>query len=169
MLHYAILLRTTTLTILNVRTIVRLMTPSLLLLHAEGVGAQLDDLLAGRWLPATWQTRIHSPGELPVRVERRVRVLGPHAAWRAYTDSAQIFCAIARVRPPVSCEETTAILDVRFLDSDAQIYAGAAWEYDRNPDWRLHSILHLPGTMFRLELLPGIKILIPAGVTLPVP
>jgi hypothetical protein len=101
------------------------MTPPCSLLHAERVGAQIDDLLAGRWLPATWQTRIYSPRELPVCVKRCVRVLGPHTAWRAYTDSAQIFCAIARVRSLVSCEATTAALEVRFLDSDADIYAGA--------------------------------------------
>lgn len=73
------------------------MAPPFSLLYAERVGALLDDVLAGRWLPATWQTRIYSPCELPVRVERCVRVLGPRGAWRAYTDSAQIFCAIARV------------------------------------------------------------------------
>jgi hypothetical protein len=122
-------------------------------LYAERVGAQLDDVLAGRWLPATWQTRIYSPCELPVRVERCVRVLGPRVAWRAYTDSAQIFCAVARVRSLVSCGATTAALEVLFLDSDAEIYAGAVWAYDRNPGWCLHSILQLPGTMARPRLL----------------
>lgn len=125
------------------------MTPPFSLLYAERVGALLDDALAGRWLPATWQTRIYSPCELPVRVERCVRALGPRGAWRAYTDSAQIFCAIARVGSLVSCGATTAALEVRFFDSDAEIYAGAVWAYDRNPGWCLHSILQLPGTMAR--------------------
>ena len=141
----------------------RPMTPPFSLFHAERVGAQLDDLLAGRWLPATWQTRIYSPRELPVRVERCVRILGPHTAWRAYTDSAQIFCAIARVRSLVSCKATTAALEVRFLDSDAAIYAGAVWAYDPDPGWRVHSILHFPSTIARLDFLPGLKILIAAG------
>jgi hypothetical protein len=44
------------------------MTPSSSLLPAQTIGAQLDDLLAGRWLPATCQTRIYSLSELPLRV-----------------------------------------------------------------------------------------------------
>jgi hypothetical protein len=119
------------------------MTQRLLLVHAQRCAAQLDDLLAGRWLPATWETRIHCPRDLPLRVERCVRVLPPGATWRAYTDSAQIFCAVARAGSSTSNETTTEFLDVRFLNSDAQIYAGGIWAYDLNPGWRLHSILDL--------------------------
>jgi hypothetical protein len=139
------------------------MTPPWSLLPAQTIGAQLDDLLAGRWLPATCQTRIYSPSELPVRMERCIRVLGPHATWRAYTDSAQTFCAVARVRSLLSCETTTTVLEVRFLDSDAQIYAGAVWAHDRNPGWRVHSILHVPRTLPRPDFLPETETLIRAG------
>lgn len=139
------------------------MTPSSSLLPAETVGAQLDHLLAGRWLPATCQTRIYSASELPVRMERCIRTLGPHATWRAYTDSAQTFCAIARVRSLFSCKTATAVLEVRFLDSNAQIYAGAVWAHDRNPGWRVHSILHLPRAMPQPSFLPGTETLIRDG------
>jgi hypothetical protein len=123
------------------------MTPRLSLFDAPAPGAQLDDLLAGRWLPATWATRIHSPCDLPLRVEHCVRVLAPGTTWRAYTDSAQIFCAVARVRALISYEPTITALEVRFLDSDARIYAGGVWTHDRNPGWRIHSILDLSGAI----------------------
>jgi hypothetical protein len=132
------------------------MTRQLLLVHAQRCGAQLDDLLAGRWLPATWDTRIHCRRDLPLRVERCVRILAPGTTWRAYTDSAQIFCAVARARSSISNETTTEFLDVRFLDSDAQIYAGGVWAYDLNPGWRLHSILDLSGIAELARLRPGV-------------
>jgi hypothetical protein len=125
------------------------MTPQLLLVPARRPGAQLDDLLAGRWLPATWETRILCPRELPLRVEHYVRILAPGTTWRAFTDSAQVFCAVGRARSVTSSETTTAFLDVRFLNSDAQIYAGGVWAYDLNPGWRLHSILDPAGTAER--------------------
>lgn len=132
------------------------MTPRLLLLPAQRLGAQLDDLLASRWLPATWETRIHQLCELPLRLERCVRILVPGTTWRAYTDSAQILCAVARGRSLTSNEATTALLDVRFLDSDAQVYAGGVWAYDLNSGWRLHAILDLAGIADRAPFRPEI-------------
>ncbi len=86
---------------------------------------------------------ITSTADLPVRVERCIKSLAGGTAWRAYMDSNQLFCAIARFGCLTG--RVGAIgLEVYFLDRDARIQSAGLWEYGHNEGWRLHSMPEPP-------------------------
>jgi hypothetical protein len=103
---------------------------------AISTGARLDDLLASRFLPRSWVSRIWSARELPDRLEHCARNLAPNSEWRAYGDDDHVFFAIARAHARESQHDTTSAIEVYFLDGNAVVFAAAVWDYDRQQGWR---------------------------------
>jgi hypothetical protein len=118
-----------------IRTIRSLRNPS--------PGACLDDLLASRFLPRRWATRLWSASELPYRLERCARSLVPNCEWRAYGDQDRILFAIARAHSAGPQAGSAAAIDVYFLDENASVYAAGVWVNEPKHGWWLDSLLDL--------------------------
>jgi len=110
---------------------------------ARGIslGAQLEQLLTSRFLPARRTSRVWLPSELPPRLERCVRRLAPDTEWRAYTDDVRMFFAIAHPAPDQEYDAASASMDVYFLDNDAAVYSAGKWAYTREQGWWLDAVL----------------------------
>jgi hypothetical protein len=99
-------------------------------------GARLDDLLASRFLPRSWVSRIWSARDLPDRLEHCARNLASNSEWRAYGNDDHLFFAIARAHVKDSQHDSSSAIDVYFLDGNAEVYCAAVWEYDCHHGWR---------------------------------
>ena len=102
------------------------------------MGARLEDLLASRFLPRSWVSRIWSACELPDRLEHCARNLAPNSEWRAYGNDDHLFFAIARAHARDSQHDSSSAIDVYFLDGNAEVYCAAVWDYDCQHGWRRH-------------------------------
>jgi hypothetical protein len=109
---------------------------------AVSTGARLDDLLASRFLPRSWVSRIWSASELPGRLQYCARSLAPNSEWRAYGDDEHVFFAVARAHAKDSHCDSSPAIDVYFLDGNAEVYCAAVWEYDCRHGWRRHPDTH---------------------------
>jgi hypothetical protein len=110
---------------------------------SASAGARLDDLLASRFLPRGWATRIWSACDLPRRLEHCARSLSSNTEWRAYGAEDHIFFAIAREHLSAPHAEPSAAIDVYFLDDKAAVYSAGVWEHDLKHGWWLDSVLDL--------------------------
>jgi hypothetical protein len=119
------------------------MMPATITTDGPGPGACLEDLLASRFLPRRWTTRIWSASELPSRLEQCARHLAPDTEWRAYGDDERVFFAIARVHTAKPAAQASVAIDVYFLDDNAAVYCAGVWEYDRAHGWWLDDVLDL--------------------------
>jgi hypothetical protein len=119
------------------------------------IGRHLDNLLKLRWIPAGLATCIHCSSALPVQLRLCVDALPATTEWRAFTDGAEVYCAIARTGTPISADDWAIALDVYFLDGDAKIWAAGVWEYDWDHSWRLIRILDVVGTEFQPDTAPN--------------
>lgn len=96
------------------------------------LGAVLDELLAGRWPPASWQP-VRSPDELPWRLEQLATAL-PAGSWRAYADGA---CLAFAAGEPAGERD----IAVRFYDASARLCAAGVWSPDAAGSWQLSQII----------------------------
>jgi hypothetical protein len=112
-------------------------------LSAPSAGACLDDLLASRFLPRRWASRIWTANELPVRLARCARSLAPGSEWRAYGDDGHVLFAIARTHKADPPRDSEAAIDVFFLDDHAAVYSAGVWQYDHRHGWCLDALLDL--------------------------
>ena len=112
------------------------------------LGAQLDRLFAARWLPAKRARRLCNPADLPPCLERYVRGLANDVIWRAYTDDACLWFAIARAVAPVSKHPAAVALEVHFFQADGLHCGAGAWENDGETGWRLREVIE---TSYRLR------------------
>jgi hypothetical protein len=119
------------------------MMPATITTDGPGPGTCLDDLLASRFLPRRWATRIWSASELPSRLEQCARNLSDGTEWRAYGDDERVFFAIARVHTAKPAAQATVAIDVYFLDDNAAVYCAGVWEYDSAHGWWLDDVLDL--------------------------
>jgi hypothetical protein len=103
-------------------------------------GACLDDLLATRFLPRRWASRIWSARELSGPLENCAMHLAVGSEWRAYGEDGHIFFAVARAHGAAELSADVAI-DVYFLDDNASVYSAAVWEYDPDHGWWLDSVI----------------------------
>jgi hypothetical protein len=102
---------------------------------ATSLGRQLDKLMAARWLPEAWVKRLWNPADLPVRLELRIRALSDECVWRAYTDGARLWCAIACPADPPCRQQYETALKVVFFGDDAELSCGGVWSCDRGGEW----------------------------------
>jgi hypothetical protein len=103
---------------------------------AVSTGGRLDELLASRFLPRSWVSRIWTARELPDRLEHCARNLAPNSEWRAYGDEDHVFFAIAREHTSDPQHDAAPAIDVCFLDGNAEVYCAAVWECDCRQGWR---------------------------------
>lgn len=101
------------------------------------LGKILDDLLVTRWLPATWVERLWRRTDLPEPLCAFVRRLPQGAVWRAYTDRARIWFAVAYACETGSAEARASTVEVSFGAEGYRVHDTAAWEYSRERLWLL--------------------------------
>jgi hypothetical protein len=102
--------------------------------------AQLDALLYARWLPGRWVQRIWLLSDLPPCLEQRARSVLSDAIWRAYTDGARIWFAVAAAA--VSSYGQSAIaMEVLFFENDGAFCSGGLWRSHPNGDWQLEKLV----------------------------
>jgi len=105
--------------------------------------AQLDALLYARWLPGRWVQRVWMLSDLPPCLERRARSISSDAIWRAYTDGARLWFAVAAAA--VSSYGRSAVaMEVLFFENDGGFCSGGLWRCLPNGDWRLERLVDLP-------------------------
>ncbi len=106
--------------------------------HEPCLDAALDQLLAGRWPPATW-TRIHDAAGLPWRFEALACGV-IDGTWRAFVNGPQLAFAIGEfVRHGRRAEEPE--LMVRFFDASARCCAAGIWAQEDAGRWTLREVL----------------------------
>ena len=135
------------------------MTPALKWITQQlKVGAQLDQMLAAQWPPATGTRRIRNPNDLPLRFEQRVKQRSPNTVWRAYSDESQVWLVIARAADLAFADPPASTLEVCFFAEDARVCAAASWIHCGRDGWRLYEVLDIPqlhwlvGTESALEI-----------------
>ena len=102
--------------------------------------AQLDALLYARWLPGRWVQRVWMLSDLPPCLEQRARSISSDAIWRAYTDGARLWFAVAAAA--VSSYGRSAIaMEVLFFENDGALCSGGIWRCHPNGDWRLERLV----------------------------
>jgi hypothetical protein len=102
--------------------------------------SQLDALLHARWLPGRWVQRVWMLSDLPPCLEQRARSIASHAIWRAYTDGARLWFAVAAAA--VSTYGRSAIaLEVLFFENDGALCSGGLWRCHPNGEWRLERLM----------------------------
>jgi hypothetical protein len=98
--------------------------------------AQLDALLYARWLPGRWVQRVWMLSDLPLRLEQRALSISSDSIWRAYTDGARLWFAVAAAA--VSTYGRSAVaLEVLFFEDDGALCSGGLWRCHPNGDWGL--------------------------------
>jgi hypothetical protein len=103
--------------------------------------AQLDGLLYARWLPGRWVQRVWMLSDLPPCLEQRARSISSDAIWRAYTDGARLWFAVAAAA--VSSYGRSAIaMEVLFFENDGALCSGGIWRCHPNGDWRLERLVN---------------------------
>jgi hypothetical protein len=125
------------------------MMSDLLLSRRPSPGACLDDLLATRFLPRRWASRIWSARELPVPLENCVMHLAKDSEWRAYGEGGHIFFAVARAHSAAhgssaygaAAQSGDVAIDVYFLDDHAAVYSAGVWQYDPHQGWWLDAVI----------------------------
>ncbi|MEO8006563.1 MAG: hypothetical protein ABI771_16725 [Betaproteobacteria bacterium] len=111
------------------------------IVRIRSLGAQLDELLASRFLPRRWADRIWSAESLPKSLQHVVRNLAPRAEWRAYQDEDRIFFAVGHEHRDAIDPAGMASLELFLMDSNAAIYSAGVWGHDRESGWWLDSVL----------------------------
>jgi hypothetical protein len=107
---------------------------------SSSLHAQLDALLYARWLPGRWVQRIWMLSDLPPCLEQRARSISSDAIWRAYTDGARIWFAVAAAA--VSTYGRSAVaLEVLFFESDGTLCSGGLWRCQSDGDWQLERLV----------------------------
>jgi len=107
---------------------------------SSSLHAQLDALLYARWLPGRWVQRIWMLSDLPPCLEQRARSISSDAIWRAYTDGARIWFAVAAAA--VSTYGRSAVaLEVLFFESDGALCSGGLWRCQSDGDWQLERLV----------------------------
>jgi hypothetical protein len=102
--------------------------------------AQLDALLYARWLPGRWVQRVWMLSDLPPCLEQRARSISSDAIWRAYTDGARLWFAVAAAA--VSSYGRSAVaMEVLFFENDGSLCSGGIWRCHPNGDWRLERLV----------------------------
>lgn len=96
------------------------------------LGAMLDQLLAGRWPPASWQP-VRAVDELPCPLEKLACTLS-RGSWRAYADGA---CVALAAGEPAGERD----IAVRFYDGSARLCAAGIWSPDAAGSWQLRQIV----------------------------
>lgn len=120
------------------------MTPALKwIIQQLKVGAQLDQMLAAQWPPATGTRRIRNPNDLPLRFEQRVKQRSPNTVWRAYSDESQVWLVIARAADLAFADPPASTLEVCFFAEDARVCAAASWIHCGRDGWRLYEVLDI--------------------------
>ena len=99
-------------------------------------GACLDDLLAARVLPSSWEDRDWAMCKLPSRLERCGRDLAPDLAWRPYGNADRPLFVIARAHRLNGGDRRERALDVYFLDGFAVVHCAGVWIFDDSRGWR---------------------------------
>jgi hypothetical protein len=96
------------------------------------IGAALDQVLAGRWPPASWRPA-RSLDDLPWRLGQIATAL-PAGSWRAYSDGACLAFA---------CGEPAGERDiaVRFYDVSARLCAAGVWSPGADGRWQLSQVI----------------------------
>jgi hypothetical protein len=101
--------------------------------------AQLDALLYACWLPGRWVQRVWMLSDLPPCLEQRARSISSEAIWRAYTDGARLWFAVAAAA--VSTYGRSAIaMEVLFFENDGALCSGGLWRCRPNGDWDLERL-----------------------------
>jgi hypothetical protein len=99
---------------------------------SSSLHAQLDALL--------WVQRIWMLSDLPPCLEQRARSISSDAIWRAYTDGARIWFAVAAAA--VSTYGRSAVaLEVLFFESDGTLCSGGLWRCQSDGDWQLERLV----------------------------
>jgi hypothetical protein len=105
------------------------------------LGKLLDSLLIERILPKRWARRIWRSGDLPPRLEQRVRRLPAGVTWRAYTDGTLVWFAVPTAATSQSSSHGSYALQAHFFDSDGNYCAAGVWQYSNQHGWRLQDVL----------------------------
>jgi hypothetical protein len=104
--------------------------------------AQLDALFYARWLPGRWVQRVWMLSDLPPSLEQRARSISPDAIWRAYTDGARLWFAVAAAA--VSTYGRSAVaLEVFFFENDGALSSGGLWRCHPDGDWHLERFVNM--------------------------
>ena len=111
------------------------------LVPGTSLGTQLDKLLYACWLPGRWVQRVWILDELPMRLEQRARSLPPGSIWRAYTDGARLWFAVAALADSESYGPTAVAVEVLFFENDGVLCSGGIWTCDPDGDWRLERLV----------------------------
>jgi hypothetical protein len=104
----------------------------------------LDDFLYACWLPGRWVQRVWVLADLPPRLERRARSLSRDSIWRAYTDGARLWFAIAAAAD-ISYRAGVVAMKVLFFENDGALCSGGIWMRDPIGDWRLERLVDMAG------------------------
>jgi hypothetical protein len=102
---------------------------------------QLDEFLYACWLPGRWTQRVWIPSDLPPCLEQRARSLPPDALWRAYTDGARLWFAVATAAVSASYGPSAVAIEVLFFENDGTLCSGGIWTCHANGDWRLERLV----------------------------
>jgi len=104
--------------------------------------AQLDSLLYARWLPGRWVQRVWMLSDLPPRLEQRARSISSDAIWRAYTDGARLWFAVAAAAVSTYGQSAVA-MEVLFFENDGALCSGGLWRCHPNGDWGLERLVDM--------------------------
>ena len=103
--------------------------------------AQLDALLYARWLPGRWVQRVWMLSDLPPCLEQRARSISSDAIWRAYTDGARLWFALAAATAS-SYGQSAIAMEVLFFENDGALCSGGIWRCQSNGDWHLERLVN---------------------------
>lgn len=93
--------------------------------HAT-LGVALERLMITQCLPVRFVRQVHHTTELPPRLQYLLETLGPEATWRAFTDGAQWWFALASQRALMPANRGLEF-DAYFFCHDAVLWAAGRW------------------------------------------
>jgi len=100
-------------------------------------GSLLGRLMQSCCLPERLLRWVCNPAELPVRLQQIACLIGRDGAWRAYTDEAQWWFAVANATGPASGVWT---LKVSFFSHDGALCGVGSWRFCPNTGFVLTEI-----------------------------
>jgi hypothetical protein len=110
-------------------------------MSSASLSIQIDKFLHACWLPARWSQRIWMPSDLPPCLEQRTRSLSPDAIWRAYTDGARLWFAVATAAVSASYGPSAVAIEVSFFENDGLLCSGGVWTCHPDGHWRLERLV----------------------------
>jgi hypothetical protein len=93
-----------------------------------------------RCLPARRLRQVCNPAELPIRLQQIACLIGLDGAWRAYTDDAQWWFAVANATGPDSGEWT---LTVGFFSQDGVLCGAGSWRFGPSTGFVLAGVFEI--------------------------